>query len=126
MSYEIIQAAENLAALLEKENASLEGSDYPAAVALIPEKEALLARLTGLVARTPLAARGQDLSALGQRLQDLASRNQSLLRQAVDVQAKVVQIVAGARSKPEAQLYTNDPRLASAARRAGRAFAGGA
>jgi len=115
MTQQIVQAAEDLAALLEKENTSLRQSDYSAATSLVVAKQAALTRLTGLVAKSPGVVRASRLSALGQRLKDLAAANEALLGQALAIQSRIVQIVAGAKPKAAPGLYSDDPRLRRAA-----------
>ena len=51
MSDDPLQAAQRLADLLAQENEALKRLDFPAAVALVPAKEAALAELT----KPPLA-----------------------------------------------------------------------
>ena len=87
------EAAQRLADLLAQENAALKRLDFPAAVTLLPAKEAALAELEK-------APRGSTVqTGLGQRLSALAMENQGLLERAIAVQTRLVRIVARA-SKP--------------------------
>ena len=99
MSTGVLDAAQRLADLLAQENAALKRMDFPAAVALVPAKEAALAELTRQPA--PLAI-PPPLAALGKRLGSLASENQALLERAIAVQTRIVRIVARASAPPPA------------------------
>ncbi len=84
------EAAQHLADLLAQENAALKRLDFPAAVALVPAKEAALAELE----KAPRGSTNQ--TGLGQRLTALAMENQALLERAIAVQTRIVRIVARA------------------------------
>ena len=99
MSTGLLDAAQHLADLLMQENAALKRMDFPAAVALVPAKEAALADLTKQPA---MRAIPPPLAALGQRLGDLAIENQGLLERAIAVQTRIVRIVARAGAPPPA------------------------
>jgi hypothetical protein len=85
--------------LLARENQALERTDYAAAIALVPEKEALFARLAAGAALT---------AAAGQRLLRLAAENQSLLARAIEVQTRVLGIVARAAAQAAGPGYAAD------------------
>lgn len=93
MSKDLAKAAQHLAGLLAEENDALQRLDFPAAAALVPAKEAALAKLTkhqGLPVLSP------PLVAVGQLLAKLAVENQLLLERAITVQTRIVRIVARA------------------------------
>ena len=81
---------ERLAGVLAQENAALKRMDFPAAVALVPAKEAALADMTRNA--SPSAAR----SAAMQTLAGLAEENRVLLERAIEVQTRIVGMVARA------------------------------
>jgi hypothetical protein len=93
MNHDVLRIAQHLADLLVQENAALKRLDYPAAAALTPEKEATLASLIkqagGLTPAPPLVA-------VGRRLAAVAAENQQLLARAIEVQTRIVRIVARA------------------------------
>jgi hypothetical protein len=75
--------ASRLIAVLQQENAALSRIDYPAAAALVLEKQAALA------AWIPDRASAAHILSL-------ARENHALLERAIAVQARVIRIVAGA------------------------------
>ena len=95
-------AADRLAEVLAQENAALKRLDFPAAVALVPAKEAALAAM----ARNPPPAAKRSPAI--QTLAGLAEENRVLLERAIEVQTRIVRMVAraiapareGARYKP--------------------------
>ncbi|HEX3574724.1 MAG TPA: hypothetical protein VHU42_09005 [Rhodopila sp.] len=101
MSEACWEAAQRLADILSRENEVLKRVDYVAAVALVPDKEAALADLTKSV--TPTI----KLGTLGQRLVELAAENQVLLERAIEVQTRVVRIVARAAAPPPGKTHYN-------------------
>jgi hypothetical protein len=103
MTKELVQAAQRLADLLKQENAALTRMDFPAAVALVPAKEAALADLTK---QPKIIKLPSPLVALGQLLGGLATQNQILLERAIAVQTRIVRIVARAGApKPSVTRY---------------------
>lgn len=94
-----MDAAHRLATLLAQENDALKQMDFPAAVALVPAKEAALADLTK---QPRMETIPPPLAMLGQRLGGLANENQLLLERAIAVQTRVVRIVARACAPPPA------------------------
>lgn len=102
MNQDAIEIARRLADILARENDALRRSDYPAAVALVPDKEAAIVALSQAATtaiHTPV------LKALAKQLRDLAADNQDLLKQAVEVQTQIVSIVARAASQSMANDY---------------------
>lgn len=96
-----LKAVQRLADVLEQENVALKRLDFPAAVALVPAKEAALADLTN-----PSAPAIQR-TALAQHLAGLASENHVLLERAIAVQTRIVRIVARAATPPPAAIRYN-------------------
>jgi hypothetical protein len=85
-------AVERLAEVLARENAALKRMDFPAAVALVPAKEAALAEMTRDGTVPPAGARSPALLAL----RGLAEENRDLLARAIEVQTRIVRMVARA------------------------------
>lgn len=121
MTTDLRTAARHLVEVLEQENDALTRSDFAAAVALVPSKEAALLDLTqhqpvpgnpGSDVRAPMAA-------LGQRLTDLAAENQRLLERAIIVQTRIVQIIARAAAPPPALAEYSNHRTKAASQRIG-------
>nr|WP_294514238.1 hypothetical protein [uncultured Rhodopila sp.] len=83
-------SVERLADVLARENAALKRMDFPAAVALVPAKEAALAELTRQA--PPAAMRSPAI----QTLAGLAEENRVLLERAIEVQTRIVRMVARA------------------------------
>lgn len=96
MKDDVVQAASLLADVLSRENEALQRLDYPAAVALVPAKEAVIATFANVTAHLPPVEHTPALAALGQRLRSLAAENQALLERAIEVQTRIVRIVARA------------------------------
>ena len=82
-------AVSRLCALLERENAALERLDFAAAASLLAEKQRALDAFGNA---TPSAA----MRPLLQRLGGLVEANRALLRHALSVQTRVIEIVAQA------------------------------
>ena len=99
MSPDLAAAAQRLADVLTRENDALRHMDFPAAIALVPAKEAALADLTN---QKPMRTIPPPLAVLGQSLGDLATENQMLLERAIAVQTRIVRIVARACAPPPA------------------------
>ena len=99
MRNDLRQAAERLAAALDRENQILVALDFGAVAELLQEKRASLDVLRALVpdAET-LALDAQDETAreLAKRLQSLAATNKHLLEHAIDVQNRVMAVLASA------------------------------
>jgi hypothetical protein len=99
MNGTVLEVAQRLADVLMQENAALKRLDFPAAVALAPAKEAALAELTK---QADAVTASPPLLALGQRLGAVAAENQILLTRAIEVQTRIVRIVARACAPPQA------------------------
>jgi hypothetical protein len=108
-----LEAAQRLVDVLTAENAALKRLDFPAAIALVPAKEAALAELTGV----PAAPVRQP--ALVQRLAGLAAENQVLLERAISVQTRIVRIIARASAPSPAATRYNGHGGLTATNRAG-------
>jgi hypothetical protein len=92
---------QKLADVLMRENEALKRLDFAAAVALTPAKEAALADLV----KQPKTLT-PPLVALGRLLGSLAAENQVLLERAIEVQTRIVRIVARAGApRPEMVRY---------------------
>ena len=85
---------ERLAEVLARENAALKRMDFPAAVALVPAKEAALAEMARDA--SPAAMRSAALQVLA----GLAEENRVLLERAIEVQTRIVRMVAQAIAPP--------------------------
>lgn len=99
MTDTLIQAARALAEVLAAENAALEVHDHLRATALLPGKQRLMAAFdSARVAAVPLppGAATDDIREIGLALKGLAARNVRLLEQAMEVQSRVIGIVAAA------------------------------
>ena len=90
----LLAAAARLERVLLAENAALQAMDQDALPALFQEKSAAAAALA-VVAAHPVA-RTPALGAQAGRLRDLAAENQRLLARAIDVQDRVLRLVASA------------------------------
>jgi hypothetical protein len=109
MTPELIAAAVSLAETLAAENAALTALDLPRAVSLIPEKQRAS---DAFAAAQALARRGTEPHAeaarLAARLHDLAAENRRLLERAINVQSRVLGLVA--RAVPRATAHRNGTR----------------
>ena len=99
MTNELILAARALGEVLLAENAALAAHDHAGAIALLDDKQRRIAAFDRARAGTiPLLddpAR-EEARTIGLELQALAGRNVALLEQAMEVQARVIGIVADA------------------------------
>ena len=82
-------AVSRLCALLERENAALERLDFAAATLLLAEKQRALDAFSNATASAAMRP-------LLQRLEGLVEANRTLLRHALSVQTRVIEIVAQA------------------------------
>lgn len=99
MTNELILAAHALGEVLLAENAALAAHDHAAATALLGDKQRLIAAFDRALAGTVPLLDGparDEVRAVGLELQALAGRNVALLEQAMEVQARVIGIVADA------------------------------
>ncbi len=97
MNNEVLAAAQRLANVLEEENEALKRADYNGAVHLGLEKEASFAALSAL--KVP----ANFPQALARRIQSLARENQTRLALAINVQTRLMQIVARAHASPRSE-----------------------
>jgi hypothetical protein len=112
----IKNAVDRLAEVLAQENAALKRMDFPAAIALVPAKEAAL---TAMARDAPPAAMRSPAI---QTLAGLAEENRVLLERAIEVQTRIVRMVAraiapareSARYKPRNEWKMSQPTLALA------------
>ena len=122
MSNELILAAHALGELLAAENAALAAHDHAAATALLGEKHRLAAAFDRARAGTLALLDGparDEAHAAGVELQALAGRNIALLEQAMEVQSRVIGIVADAarrQARPAAPGYGRRGQLPPALR----------
>jgi hypothetical protein len=87
-------AAARLERVLLAENAALQAMDLAPLPALFQEKEAAAADLAVMAAKP--VARTPELKAQAERLRDLTAENRRLLARAIDVQDRVLRLVANA------------------------------
>ena len=90
----LLAAARRLERALLAENAALQEMDVDALPALFQEKAAAAADLAAASAQP--AARTPDLTAQAERVRDLAAENRRLLARAIDIQDRVLRLVASA------------------------------
>lgn len=99
MRTELAAAADRLATILTRENAALSTLDFSAVGSFIDEKRSALEALGAFARdRTALPTERQppaDL-ALAERLQTLAATNKHLLEQAMNVQNRIMAVLAEA------------------------------
>ena len=88
-----VDAARRLADVLERENDALEAMDLRRAADLVAEK---IAALDGLTAAGQASSGGVEVSVQARRLMELTRGNRRLLERAIEVQQRVIGIVAGA------------------------------
>jgi hypothetical protein len=100
MTQQLLDAANDLAQLLESENAALTRLDFPVAVALAQSKETALLRLTENFSAVPAQEQDSLPPVLGKRMQRLLAENRRLLERAITIQTRVVGIVIGAAAPP--------------------------
>lgn len=121
MTPDLIDAVNALAEVLVRENAALRRLDFPAAIMLMPAKEAALLEVSKRCAPLPPSA-GRDpvVVALGTRINGLVADNRNLLERAIAVQTRIVGIVVRAASPPPregqyaASGFRSQPRRTSA------------
>jgi len=105
MSQASFDTALQLEALLEEENALLRASDFAAAGALAERKEALMTALNQATLAAPEVYRDAEFSAIGLRLNRLVEENRTLLEIAMQVQVRLVRLVANA-PETDSVIYT--------------------
>ena len=90
--------------VVEQETALLDSLDYPAAVRLLPPKQALVTKLQAALSESPDVA--DDEAELRARLTDVAAAaeaNQAALVRSLTVQAKLMSTIAAAIPKARAE-----------------------
>ena len=122
MTNELALAARALGEVLAAENAALAAHDHAGATMLLDDKQRLIAAFDRARAGTIPLLDGparDEARAVGLELQALAGRNIALLEQAIEVQARVIGIVAdAARQQVRAAMpgYGRPGRLAPVSR----------
>jgi hypothetical protein len=105
MTTEFVNAAQQLADLLERENDALKRMDFPSAVLLVPAKETALA---ALIKQPKLPAIQPLATTLMQHVNAVAAENQMLLERALAVQTRIIRIVARAAARPAETAHYNE------------------
>ena len=103
MAAPLLTAAARLVEVLTAENAALRALDAPAAAALLEEKLAAARGLAEVSAVRPAAPQTPETAGLALRLRDLAAENRRLLERTIQVQARVLDMVARAARQGAAQ-----------------------
>lgn len=104
MAAPLLIAAVRLVEVLTAENAALRALDASAAAALLPEKLAAARGLTEASAMRPAAPQSPEMAGLALQLRDLAAENQRLLERTMQVQARVLDMVARAARQGASQV----------------------
>ncbi|HVY17289.1 MAG TPA: hypothetical protein VHB27_18850 [Rhodopila sp.] len=94
MTQASFDAAHDLEALLEEENARLHAGDFVTAAGFAARKEALMATLNHATLGMPAIFNNPDFQAIGRRLSRLVEDNRKLLEIAMQVQLRLVRLVA--------------------------------
>ncbi|HET6608322.1 MAG TPA: hypothetical protein VFG62_16720 [Rhodopila sp.] len=105
MSEAPLEAARRLETLLESENALLRACDYAAAAALAEQKDTLMTALNQTVIAMPVVHRDPEFGAVGRRLNRLVEENRQLLEIAMQVQLRLIRLVANA-PQSDSVIYT--------------------
>lgn len=103
MTPPLLSAAARLAEVLTAENTALRALDAPAAAALLEEKLAAARSLAEAAAQHPSARQTPETAGLALQLRDLAEENRRLLERAIQVQSRVLDMVARAARQGAAQ-----------------------
>ncbi len=103
MAAPLLTAAARLVEVLTAENAALRILDAPAAAALLEEKLAAARGLAEVSAVRPAAPQTPETAGLALQLRDLAAENRLLLERTIQVQARVLDMVARAARQGAAQ-----------------------
>ena len=96
MAAPLLSASARLAQVLAAENAALRALDAPAAAALLEKKLAAARDLAQAAAQRPAARQTPESAGLALQLRDLAEENRRLLERAIQVQSRVLDMVARA------------------------------
>jgi len=107
MSNELVSAAERLGEMLAAENDALAAFDFVRATGLLVEKSKAIDAFVALQALAragmPMGISAEDALALSAHLTALAEENKRLLSQALQVQKRVIRVIADAIPPPEVQ-----------------------
>ncbi len=124
MTPELVEAATDLADMLDRENAALAALDLAAAAALAESKRRVTDSFLAARARAPAGPLGQEAERIATRLRDLAAENKRLLERAMFVQGRVLATIARAipRVQGGAQHYRANGALVTASKAAPVAF----
>ncbi len=95
MTHDLLSATVRLAGTLEAENVALRALNLPAAVALLAEKQAATDAFDAARNAAP-PVRSEALRGAASRLMSQADENRRLLERAIQVQTRVMGIIAGA------------------------------
>ena len=99
----LISAATRLRSVLTAENAALMALDVPTAASLLDEKLVATQGLAAAAARRPAPGQTAESAGLALQLRDLAQQNRHLLERAIQVQGRVLDMVARAARQDAAQ-----------------------
>jgi hypothetical protein len=105
MTQDLVDAANVLAKVLERENAALSRLDFAAAVTLGQAKEAALSGMTKAGSALPSADRSVLPPALGKHMRRLVAENRKLLERAITIQTRIVGIIVRAGAPPAPEQY---------------------
>jgi hypothetical protein len=107
MSNELVAAAQRLGDMLAAENSALAALDFAKATSLLADKTRAIDAFVAAQALTrggmPLGISKTDAQALSDRLATLAEENKRLLAHALQVQKRVIRVIADAIPPPEQQ-----------------------
>ena len=109
------EAADQLAEALLQENAALAAHDLAGAAALLAHKRAAAMAFEALAAARPSGLSAATIRETATRLERLAEENRALLRRGMEIQGRVLGIVAqaiGAAGGPAASGYGSSGRSA--------------
>jgi hypothetical protein len=105
MSNELVSAAERLGEMLQAENAALAVFDFVGATSMLTEKAKAIDAFVALQALAragmPMDISAEDALALSAHLTALAEENKRLLAQALQIQKRVIRVIADAIPPPE-------------------------
>ncbi len=109
------EAAGHLAETLRQENTALAAQDFAAAAALLAQKRAAATAFEALAAARPPGLSAATIHETATRLEQLAAENRALLRQGMEIQTRVLGIIAeaiGAAGGPASPGYGSSGRSA--------------
>jgi hypothetical protein len=93
MTRDLIVAVRNVGIVLTEENEALARSDYEAAIAKLPMKEAALAALGKVLTGSEVHGSEPAIGGVVARLRQQALENQEMLRSAVEAQHRLVSMI---------------------------------